>query len=210
MDDSSPGNEEKIYPASNWVQFVLNLPIDSQKITLPQWNYFTGGVILTGDIVNKSVPGGIEKYAHNKLFAPLGITKYKWQYTPQKNVNTAGGLKLSALDLAKFGQLYLDQGIHNGTKIFDASWAYESFMHHAVVDNARNENYGYLFWNKSFVIGNSMYETYYCAGNGGSKVYIFPKDNVVIVITATAYNQMFMHSQVDKMMEKYILPAVFY
>lgn len=208
MDDSSPGNEEKMYPTSNWVQFVLNLPIDSQKIDQPQWNYFTCGVILLGDIVNKSVPGGMEKYAHDKLFVPLGITKYKWQHTPTKNVNTAGGLQLSALDLAKFGQLYLDKGIYNGIKIFDSSWADESFMHHAMVDNERNENYGYLFWNKTFTVEKKTYESYYCAGNGGSKIYIFPKDDVVIVITAKAYNQMYMHSQVDKMMEKYILPAV--
>jgi hypothetical protein len=32
---------------------------------------------------------------------------------------------------------------------------------------------------------------------------------IVVVITATAYNKFYMHKQVDKLIEKYLLPAVF-
>ena len=51
-------------------------------------------------------------------------------------------------------------------------------------------------------------ETFYCAGNGGNKIYVFPDQPLVIVITATAYGAPYAHSQEDKMMTEYILPAV--
>ncbi|SEB04480.1 hypothetical protein SAMN05443667_116114 [Flavobacterium gillisiae] len=60
---------------------------------------------------------GLQKYADKNLFQPLGITNYKWQFTPQKVANTAGSLQLRSLDYAKFGQLYKNQGAWNGKQI---------------------------------------------------------------------------------------------
>src|SRR6185436_7094240 len=101
-DARSPGNEEKMYPKSNWVKFALDLPIDEKTAVGEKWRYFTAGVVVLGDILNKSVPGGLEKYADERLFQPLGITRYQWPFTPQKVPNTAGGLQMRTLDLAKF------------------------------------------------------------------------------------------------------------
>src|SRR5262245_20903109 len=81
-DPKSPGNEEKMYPTSDWIKFALNLPMDDKTGVGEKWRYFSAGANLLGDIINKSVPGGLERYADQKLFQPLGITKYKWQYTP--------------------------------------------------------------------------------------------------------------------------------
>lgn len=111
FDENSPGNEENMYPQADWVKWTLNLPMDSAKTPGSKWEYFTAGIVVLGDILNKNVPGGLEKYADEKLFIPLGIRKYRWEYTPQGVPNTAGGLRLSSLDLAKFGQLYKNKGM---------------------------------------------------------------------------------------------------
>lgn len=71
-----------------------------------RWDYFAAGVVVLGDLTHKSVPDALEKYSSEKLFQPLRIKNYKWQFTPQKVVNTAGSLQLRSLDLAKYGQLY--------------------------------------------------------------------------------------------------------
>ena len=86
-DGNSPGNEENMYPTDDWVKFTLDLPVKKDTIN-KGWHYFTAGVVLLGDILNKRVPNGLEKYANEKLFKPLGITNYKWQYTTQKVPNT--------------------------------------------------------------------------------------------------------------------------
>ncbi|RYU96262.1 serine hydrolase domain-containing protein [Emticicia agri] len=204
----SPGNEEYMYPTANWVKFGLDLGMDDKKISGNQWDYFTVGVVLLGDILNKSVPESLEKYADKKLFSPLGITRYEWQYTPQKVANTAGGLRMSALDYAKFGQLYQNKGKWNGKQVMSQQWVAKTFTKYLPIPGRTNEYYGYLFWNKTYTINGKDYETFYCAGNGGSKIFIFKDIPLTIVVTAKAYNRPYGHPQVDKMMQEYILPAV--
>lgn len=204
---SSPGNEENMYPTPNWVKFALDLPVNMQQ-PKGQWHYFTAGVILLGDVLNKSIPGGLEKYADEKLFKPLGITEYHWQYTPQNVPNTAGGIRLKALDFAKYGQLYKNNGVWNGRQLVPKEWIVKTFTRQKALPGRPNEYYGYLFWNKTYHANGKNYETWYCAGNGGNSIFIFKDQPLVIVITATAYGQVYAHTQVDKMMEQYILPAI--
>jgi len=206
----SPGNEENMYPTDDWVKFTLDLKTDSNKRAGKQWNYFTAGVVVLGDILNKSIPGGLDKYSAEKLFRPLGISNYRWQYTPQNVPNTAGGLQMRSLDYAKFGQLYKNGGLWNGKQILPQSWVKESFTKHLTLpkDVVGEGFYGYLFWNKTYTVNNKAYETYYCSGNGGNKIFVFTDQPLVVIITAEAYNTPYAHPQVDKMMRDYILPAV--
>ncbi|SDT60570.1 CubicO group peptidase, beta-lactamase class C family [Mucilaginibacter mallensis] len=208
QNQDSPGNEENMYPTDNWVKFALDLPMDSAKINGKQWDYFTAGVVLLGDILNKAVPGGLEKFADQNLFKPMGIAKYQWEYTPQKVVNTAGGLQMTALDNAKFGQLYKNGGSWEGKQLLPAQWVARSLSRQLPIPDKDNEYYGYLFWDKTYTIAGKSYETWYCAGNGGSKVYIFKDLALVVVVTATAYNMPYAHPQVDRLMNNYLLPAV--
>jgi CubicO group peptidase (beta-lactamase class C family) len=201
-DENSPGNEEKMYPTADWVKFTLDLAMDEKRGIGEQWHYFTAGVVVLGDIINKSVPGGLERYADEKLFQPLGIRKYEWPYTPQRVPSTAGGLRMSALDFAKYGQLYQNGGKWNGKQIVPRSWVEKSFTKQI------NESYGYLFWNTTINVKGKQYEASFATGNGGNKIYIFKDQPLVIVITATAYNKWYMHQQANSMMERYILPAV--
>jgi len=204
-DYNSPGNEEKMYPNTDWVKFTLDLPVNHFRPT-GEWHYFTAGVVVLGDILNKVVPGGLEKYSDQKLFKPLGITHYKWQYTPQNVPNTAGGIKMNALDFAKYGQLYKNMGKWNNKQVIPEAWIRKTFTKYKSIPGRKDEFYGYLFWNKSYNVNGKAYETFYCAGNGGNKIYIFPDQPLVIVITATAYGATYAHTQEDKMMTDYILP----
>lgn len=205
-DGDSPGNEENMYPTDNWVKFTLDLPVSATR-PRGQWHYFTAGVVLLGDILNKVAPGGLEQYAHKKLFAPLGI-KYQWQYTPQQVPNTAGGIRLNALDFAKYGQLYKNGGRWNGQQLIPRQWVEKTFSRQLSLPGRPGEFYGYLFWNKQYEVRGKRYETYYCTGNGGNKIFVFKDQPLVIVITASAYGQPYAHPQVDRMMTDYILPAV--
>lgn len=205
-DSESPGNEENMYPTDNWVQFTLDLPMTENKPG-KHWSYFTAGVVVTGDILDKSVPEGLENYADQKLFQPLGITHYQWQFTPQRKPSLAGGLRMKVLDLAKFGQLYKNNGIWNGKTLLDTSWIKKSFTNY-FTDQKDFEGYGYLFWRKVYKVGNKNFEAYQCSGNGGNKIIVFTEIPVVMVITATAYNQPYAHSQADKMVQEYLLPAL--
>lgn len=206
MNSESAGNEENMYPTKNWIEFTLNLPIDKTKLAQKQWDYFTAGVVVLGDIIDKKVPNGLEKYAHQNLFKPLGISNYRWQFTPQKVVNTAGGVQLRSIDLAKFGQLYKNKGTWNGKQILTKQWVDKSLSHQIKI--AEEEYYGYLFWNKTYNVNGKNYEVYYSSGNGGNKIFIFKDQPLVIVITSTAYNTVYGEKQADKIMEQYLIQAI--
>lgn len=207
-DSNSPGNEENMYPTDNWVKFALDLPIDQSKKNGKKWDYFTAGTIILGDILNKRVPEGLEKYADNKLFKPLNITKYQWQYTPQNVANTAGSLQMRSLDYAKYAQLYKNNGIWNGNQILSKEWIQKTFAHQIKIPERENEFYSYLFWNKSVEYKGKHYETYYCAGNGGNEFIIFKDLPLVIIITSKAYNKPYGHPQAEKIVKDFILPAI--
>lgn len=206
-DPESPGNEENMYPADNWVKFTLDLPMDTVKYH-GQWHYFTAGVMLLGSMLDKIVPGGLERYADNKLFAPLQITHYKWQYTPQYAPNTAGGIRMNALDFAKYGQLYQNNGRWKSHQLIPEAWVAKTFSRQRAIAGRDKEYYGYLFWNKTYHVNGKSYEAYYCSGNGGNKIFVFKGLPVVVVITCTAYGRGYAHQQADKMMVEYILPAI--
>jgi CubicO group peptidase (beta-lactamase class C family) len=206
-DGNSPGNEDNMYDKENWVKWTLDLPLSATR-PRDRWHYFTAGAMLMGDILNSSVRGGLDAYADLKLFSPLGIRDYQWQYTPQHVANTAGGIRLKALDFAKYGQLYKNGGQWQGHQVLPAEWVKTTFTKYHELPGRPNEYYGYFFWNKTYHVDAKSCETWYCAGNGGNHICVFTDQPLVIVVTATAYGMPYAHSQVDKMMTDYILPAV--
>ncbi|GGG98424.1 hypothetical protein GCM10011416_15700 [Polaribacter pacificus] len=203
---SSLGNEELMYPTKNWLKFALDLPMEEAKVIEKDYSYFTAGVIILGDLLEKSVPNGLEAYTDKKLFKPLQINQYKWQYTPQGVANTAGGIQLSALDFAKFGQLYKNKGRWNGAQIVSSDWVEKSLSKQVKQPHA--DWYGYLFWNKEYTVAGKKYEVAFSNGNGGNKIFIFKDLPFVIVLTASSYNLPYAHSDADLMMVNYILPAI--
>lgn len=205
-DPASPGNEEKMYPTDDWTGFVLNLPYNAALKN--RWHYFTAGTILLGDLLDRSVPGGLERFADENLFGPLHITDYRWEYTPKHIPNTAGGIRMKALDFAKYGQLYKNNGIWNGRRVLPESWVRKTMTRQVQIPDRKEEYYSYLFWNKRFRAGRKQAEAFYCAGNGGNYILIFKDLPLVIVITASAYGQSYAHSQITEMLERFILPAV--
>jgi CubicO group peptidase (beta-lactamase class C family) len=208
QNSDSPGNEENMYPTDNWVKFTLDLAMDNSKTNGGKWDYFTAGVVLLGDIINKSVPEGLEKYADEKLFKPLNIKNYQWQYTPQKVANTAGSLQMTSLDYAKYAQLYKNNGVWDGKQILPADWVQKTLTHQIQIPERENQFYSYLFWNKTFTYKGINYETYYCAGNGGNEFMVFKDLPLVIIITSKAYNKPYGHPQADKIVLDYILPSI--
>ncbi len=206
FDSESIGNEENMYPTPNWVQLTLNLPMAKDRNPGDEWAYFTAGIVVLGDILNSSVPGGLEVYADRKLFEPLDIRNYQWQHTPQRVVNTAGGIQLTPLGFAKFGQLYKNGGIWQGRQIVPAAWVAESLR--PKLKAFDQYTYSYLWWHSQYEINGDVFPVAYCTGNGGNKIFVFPEHPLVVVVTASAFGKPYMHKQVDDLMESYVLPAV--
>lgn len=211
----SRGNEESMYLIEDYFQFTLNLPIRG----FPAWaskpeespygrsfSYCTAGVTLLGGLLERATKMPLAQFAQTNLFGPLGISGEEWQITPSGTPMTGGGLALKSRDLLKLALLYSDGGVWNGKQIISKEWVTKSTVPHA---NAReNVDYGYLWWLESFGQENNMHQAYYMAGNGGNKIAVFPDLDVVVVTTSTNFNTQGMHTQTQKIISDYIIPAV--
>ena len=103
--------------------------------------------------------------------------------------------------MAKFGLLYLNNGLWNGKQVIPKEWVEQSFAKHSVVSGL---DYGYLWWTKYLDADGVRYYGKLAQGNGGQKIYVFKELNLGAIITAGHYN---MQSSSNELNAKYILPA---
>jgi CubicO group peptidase (beta-lactamase class C family) len=130
----------------DWMRFTLGQPMDADPGT--KWAYNSGGSALMAEVIRRSTGMHADAYAAKYLFAPLGITSFYWKHTPTGHPDTEGGLYLDPLDLAKIGELYLDDGVWDGKRILPPGWARDATARHVDhVSAAPNApGYGYQWW----------------------------------------------------------------
>jgi CubicO group peptidase (beta-lactamase class C family) len=205
-DLNSPGQEEKIYRSSDWVKFILDLPMLADP-GARQSRYCTGGVILLGNIISVRSGTNLDDFANTYLFGPLGINDMRWRRAPDGQATGGGGLWLRPRDAAKFGQLYLNQGLWQGKRIITSQWIEESKQSMTSIGASKVDGYGLLWWKRNFLLRASTQTAFFAAGNGGNYIFILPEEELVVVFTASNYNSTLTDQPFDIFVQR-ILPAL--
>ncbi|MED2801122.1 serine hydrolase [Bacillus thuringiensis] len=181
---------EELCTQEDWVQYTLNRMGNGGEIG--SFKYSSAGAHLLSAIITSTTGKSAREFANKYLFQPLDmreIPNYNmkafgfddlfgkdvkgWVHDPN-GISTGGwGLTLTVRDMAKFAQMYLNEGIHNGKQILSKSWIIESI--------AMNSNqYGYLWWLRE---EDGIFS--YCAmGDGGNMICCIPKQDLVVVIAS--------------------------
>ena len=132
------------------------------------FEYSNSSAHLVAAVLQNAVDRPILDYAREKLFDPLGIdTRPAWQGwdtgSPTSGFNKPGfawatdgagvnlgafGLKLTATDLVKLGELYVNGGRWHGRQIVSQAWVDESTSDQLSDQQAEaaQAQYGYLWW----------------------------------------------------------------
>lgn len=108
------------------------------------WDFNVAGVVYeraTGEDLYESFDRRIAK--------PLGMEDWDPTdgfrvYEPTKSRHPAHTFRISTRDLARFGQLYLQDGRWDGRQLLPADWVKESTRPHT--DDGDGTGYGYMWW----------------------------------------------------------------
>jgi CubicO group peptidase (beta-lactamase class C family) len=159
--------------------FILGRPVKSSPGT--EFQYKDCDPQLVSAIIQNKCGTSTAHWAKDVLFDPLGIRYLQWNN--YKDGVTLGGFGIltTPREMAKFGQLILDNGVWKGNRLVSKEWIKEMTTIRA--ENIYGCQFGYLMW-----IDKSR-DMVFMWGHGGQFVFILPAKNLVIVMTAEVNTQ---------------------
>ena len=164
---------------------VLNSPVSREPGT--SWVYDSQAPSILNRIIEIQSNMSLMEFANETLFQPLGIQDPRWG-TDDSGLTYGGfGLYLTSREMAKFGQLFLQEGIWEGEQLVSKQWVQESTSEH-MPENADfvysvrpPSDYGYLWW---------VHDGFYIAsGLHGQRIIVNPENDYVLVITSLDVTQ---------------------
>jgi len=149
------------------------------------WDYSSGNTLIVCGILRNKIGNGAEgmiRFAHRQLFDPLGMHHVLMEFDGAQTLIGSTRIYASARDWARFGQLYLDDGVVNGQRILPAGWA--AFSARPTLDAP----YGAGFWtnvaapgDKAQLIDGLPSDAYFASGMNGQRIVIVPSKHLVVV-----------------------------
>ncbi len=193
---SDPENDYNILFSSNdTLRDILGKPMVAEPGE--SWVYCSGGSHLLSKIVEAVSGMDTLDFANEYLFGPLNITRISWITDLQSTPFGGHGLRLTRIDMAKFGYLYLNNGTWDGQQILPVNWTiWSSYSHKSVPDSTFT--YGYQWW----IQPNGVYSA---RGLYGQKIYVLPEYDTVVVFTADFVG---VANPQDTFVLDYIIPSI--
>ncbi len=168
--------------------------------------YSSGSTTLLMAALAKSTGRPLDDYARDRLFGPLGIRDFEWLKMSGSGLNSAWGLRLTARDAAKLGQLLLGDGAWNGRQVLPKGWAAESLKPRF---NAKDlYYYGYHWWLGRSLLRGRDYSWAGGIGYGGQRLWVVPGLDLVVMVTAGHYGEYQQFVVPEAIFTRQILPAV--
>ena len=189
--------------------YVLDKPLVAEPGA--QYNYNSGAVHVLGVILEEATGLALPDLADELVFSRIGISRSRWERFLDGSHNGGAGLDLRPRDLARLGQLFLQQGASGGLPIISEEWvarsSVERYDWRFSSGKLHGISYGYLWW----VVPEAAEPLYFAWGFGGQYVVVVPDLHLVVVTTnnwrgvgahAGRYERQTMDVLVD-----YIIPA---
>lgn len=182
--------------APDTVRKILSTPVRAPGV---RFEYSDATAHLLTAILEQATGTDLVDYARQHLFDPLGI-EFDNPFQPQalprnypaytdagpawavdaqgRNIGAAL-LKMRPTDMAKIGQLFLDEGEWEGQQVVPAEWVATATTTHVEYASGPDRDYGYMWW-VGEVDGDPAF---LASGYGGQAIRVIP-DRDLVVVTA--------------------------
>ena len=170
------------------LEFLLSRPM----VTAPgsDFSYNSASTYLLGLVLYEATGMTLSELADAHLFNEMAFSGSDWEYFNDGTINGGAGVELRPLDMAKFGQLYLQRGSSAGRQIIASDWidfsvapAYNWRFDYGALTNC---TYGQLWWTRDSTADTG--EAFLAWGYGGQYIYVVPEKNLVVVTTSDWVN----------------------
>src|SRR5215467_5512225 len=182
-------DDARQYYTDNLRQLILNVHPSSQPIGAG-FHYNDFYPLLEGLILQRVTGETVAQFTQDTLWKPMGMeypASWSLDSTADGFEKTNSALNAHAIDFARFGILFLNQGRWNGQQIISQQWATESTTpdpadHRSWKDNPNWHQaggyYKYGWWGLNNPDGTYDYLAW---GKQGQHIYVSPSTNTVVV-----------------------------
>ena len=146
-----------------------------------KWYYSSGTTNIVSYLIRKQFSSDSAYYvfANNQLFNRIGIPDALFEVDPSGTRVGSSYLYATARDYARFGLLFVNDGIFNGERILPEGWVKYSTSE----ASASKGLYGAFFWlNRSKALPSAPEDMFACDGHDGQHIYILPTQKLVVVV----------------------------
>ena len=207
-------------PSDDWstTPFDVGPPLFEPGTAYAYWDE---AMIMFGRVLTRIAEQDLYSFVDARIMEPIGIKEWSWWHEEQVEGHDlnygATGVALNALELARFGHLFLNEGNWNGRQLISKDWVRQATGSQvpaslALADTDRSSTdgrgiYGFNWWvNGINAAGKrSMPEAppdlYYASGLHNNMCFVIPEWNMVVVRMGedgnptegkiTAYNRFF-------------------
>ena len=186
LDETNSGfdpSSQMLYLHSDMAGFAAQAPLIAEPGT--RWAYSSATTQLLARIIRDAV-GGPEQtlaFAWRELFNPLDMRDVTLEFDGAGTLQGTAYMLASARDWARFGLLYLNDGLIGGRRILHEDWVDLSAA--ATLDS----DYGAGFWTnrsehehaKGRVRLGIPKDAFFASGDLGQRIVILPTQRLVIV-----------------------------
>ncbi|MFZ2168323.1 MAG: serine hydrolase [Methylococcaceae bacterium] len=165
------------YYAPDLRAVAISSPITGQPGQEFLYNNFNP--LLVGLVLERATGRPVAQYLEEKIWKPLGMAAPgSWSLDSEKSgfEKMESGINGRAIDFAKFGRLYLNEGNWNGVQLIPREWVDESTRRDTTTDPA--PHYQYFWWVNAKVTDKHHF---YAVGKHGQYIYIMPEQNLIFV-----------------------------
>jgi CubicO group peptidase (beta-lactamase class C family) len=186
-----------LYGAGDMAAVAMNQPLEARPGT--RWKYSSGTTLILSRLLRNALgEDAYRRFPHNALFEPLGMTSAVMEADASGTLVGSSYMYATARDWARFGQLYLQDGVWRSERILPEGWVeYTRKPAPAAPDSI----YGAHFWLRTpgeyrGPAATLPPDVFHAVGHEGQFLTIVPSyDAVIVRLGRTRYPESWAHDR---------------